>query len=277
MSDVSDLINRISYDASQAYVLSRSDLNNFIKCAASEHNLNPEMIKRVCEKANQNVYLGLFKDPATDRANIQFKLADFEQITGELKNEESAMNDYVSAPADYRMGETKIASADGFESSDADNAREKHEIMQKIAFARDNVTLLRRAMETVKVASQREAEIEFGKMHEMCRSMVISGESLGDISKIACTAISAKGIEFMKTAEAFAYIGGALEAEGLKVSDEFTKISSVPAINHDHPMNRASFLYAEHIEKSAAAESVIDGIEAHLTQLNNLLEAAAAL
>lgn len=271
-----DLINKIAYEASQAFLMNKSDLTSFIKEASVRHDLNPEEIKRVCEKANQNSYLGLFHDPNTDRANIHFKLADFDQIHCAIADEEIAMNDYDITPQDYRLTGEKLASVE-YEATAADIERERHEVMQKVAGYRDSLVLLRRSMETIKVAGYRDAESAVGKIHDLGRSMVINGESMGDIAKIACRNVIANGFQHEKTAACFAEVAQAISDEGLYVKTDMTKISSTPAINAAHPINSAALDFAKEIEKSAAAEEFLGNVDRHIAKLDRILEAAATI
>lgn len=267
-----DVINKIAYDAAQAFLMNKSDLTDFIKTAAVSNDLNPEEIKRVCEKANQNTYLGLFHDANTDRANIFFKLADFDEISSNISREDIAMNDYDVTPQDYRLAGEKIAAE--FEASAEDIARERHEVMQKVAAYRDRLVLMRRSVETIKVAGIRDAESAVGQIHDLCRSMVVNGESMGDITKIACRNVMGAGFGYEKTASAFAEVADAIASEGLVVKTEFTKVSSTPAINAKHPVNTAAMAFASEVEKTAAAEEFIANVDRHIAKLDSILVAA---
>lgn len=271
MSDISEKINRISYDASQAYLMTGRDLTDFIKSAASDYNLNSEETKRVCEKANQTVYLGLFKDPNVDRANILFKLADHAEIVVSASEKEKAMSDYTLTPEDYRAPVVEKQASAPVEASAAEIGAAKYDITQKLASVRDRLSSMKRAMETVKVASCREAELFAGKIHELGRTMVVNGESYGDIAKIACRVVSDKGFDYVKTATAIAHIGDAIAEEGLVVNTELTKVSSAPVLNHKHPMNVACLGYAGCIEKAAAASEFLTGVEAHIAHISNAM------
>jgi len=268
-----DVINKIAYEASQAFLMNKSDLTTFIKTAAVAQDLNAEEVKRVCEKANQNTYLGLFHDPNTDRANIQFKLADFDEISGAIALEDIAMTDYDATPQDYRLVGEKLASAE-LEPTAADVEKERHEIMQKVAMYRDRLVLLRQSMETIKTAGYRDSESAVGRIHDVCRSMVVNGESMGDITKIACRNVMAVGYGHEKTAAAFAEVAQTISDEGLVVKTEFTKISSTPAINTRHPVNVAAVEFAAEVEKTAAAEEFIANVDRHIARLDKILDAA---
>lgn len=275
MASLVETINEISYDCSQAFLMKAIPLNDSIKDAVSNHGLNSETCKRICEKCNQTVYLGLFKNPETDRANIKFPLADFEQIWGTIKDEEHAMTDYISAPQDYRTDTTKTASL-AFDASMADSSHERLEIMNKIADAKGKLGLLRLGMETVKAASLRDADIIVGKIHEQARTMAVMGESFGDVVKIACRNVEEHGLGLEKSAQVLAYIGGAIQDEGLKLDMELTKLSSVPAVNPKHPFNAAVLDYTVCLEKAASASEVITGIDSHVKQLDVLMEATVS-
>jgi len=276
MSHISDSINEISYNASQAYMLTKADPSEFIKTAASHSGMNHEMVKRVCEKTNQNIYLKLFEDPSTNRARIEFPMADYEKISSELDTEGSAMKDYNVTPSDFRSSIEKDASATmektaSAEMSQHDIAQQKNVYMHKVASYRNSVQLLRNSVETLKIASLRDAELALGEMHDISRGMVINGNSLGDITKIACKNVISSGFSHEKVAACLNYIGTALVKEGLAVDTGFTKISSAPA-DKNHPMNTLAVAYAIAIEKTAGFEEMIAGIDGRISHLNKLAD-----
>lgn len=272
MPPVVDVINQIAYDATQAYLLRAQDLTEFIKTAAVANGLNNEMIKRVCEQANKNTYLGQYHNANVDRSNIVFPYADFDRIKSAVNDEDTAMKDYGTSPDDYRMVVEKTASAPEYEQSPQDKARDKHESLQKVAALRDKLRGLRQGMETVKIAGLRHAELCVGRMHELGRNMVANGENYGDIMKIACRHVKAQGYGFEKTASALAYVGEAIAESGLTVTSTMTKISSVPSINGSHPMNVSALGYASELEKVAAANEFISGVNTHIAKLDAIID-----
>lgn len=79
--------SRFSVFAAQAakdYLEKEALLNDSIKKIASDNGLNPEQIKRVCEKANIYVFENMYK--GSEDKTFNFPLADATKITAGLQN-----------------------------------------------------------------------------------------------------------------------------------------------------------------------------------------------
>ena len=267
----SNKIRSLGYAAAQDYLVKGKDLNATVSelCRGE----NQEMTKRVCELANQQVYLTLFNRPGSNRANIKFSPATMDGVNVELKSQEKAMSDYSNTPKDYRQ---KTASDIIFKSEATPASNEKIGIIQKIASTENKLNLLRSSMLTMKIACERDSMSKISTMHRHARTMVVQGESLGDVAKIACRSVMEQGLDHIKVATVMDYIGTEIAKEGLKVSNEFTKISSMP-VSHKNPMNVLAREYVESVEKTAGFADVIAGIDAHIAHVCAVMEKAEAL
>lgn len=267
----SNKIRSLGYAAAQDFLVKKADLNRTI--AGLCRGENEEFTKRVCEQANQQVYLTLFNRPGSNRGNIKFNPATPDGVNAELRSQEEAMNDYATTPKDFRQ---KTASDFDFKPEIAPASNEKRNILQKIAAVESKLQLLRSSMVTMKVACERDAMDKIAGMHRNTRAMIVHGESLGDIAKIACRSVSDQGFDHMKVAAAMNYIGTEIAKEGLKVSHEFTKISSMPVSNRN-PMNVLAREYVESVEKTAGFDDIIAGIDSHISHVVSVREKAEAL
>jgi len=270
----SNKVRSTSYTVANEYVNSGKVPCSYIAelCAGE----NTEFISRVCEMTNQQIYLALFHKPGTNKAAIKFPTATLSGVLAELKRQETPMsiNDYNEAPVDYRASSVKVASYELDTSIEASN--EKRMVLQKIASAKSKLELLRASMETMKVASERDAEACAEQMHRYCRNMVLSGDGFGDIAKVACRAVAESGLGHDKVAAAIDFVGQSIAQEGIKINDEFTKVSSAP-VQLNSPMNKSAINYAIAIEKVAGLNDVIAGIDNHIKHVESVYAKAESL
>ena len=212
---------------------------------------NEEVLKRICEHVNQNVYLSLFNDQSINKANITFEVADIKTILPVIRESEKAMNDFATTPPDYRNAlnntvRTKpevntpspATSFDNEGEMSSDYGGNMETTVEKAAsfyaatqYCNSTKNLLNK-IASLRCAEEQAAEKAFDKMAHDARILVAKGDSIGDISKIASRFAKEIGADFVKTARAYDMIHKDLLANNYNVKEEFTKISSLK-INHD--------------------------------------------
>ena len=78
-------IKRAAGQVSEDYLLKDINMTDSIESMARKDNLNEEVIKRICELANQNTYLSIFNSSPEKRGNVQFTTADSDAILKRIK------------------------------------------------------------------------------------------------------------------------------------------------------------------------------------------------
>jgi len=234
MSEIIQNIKEIAHKVSEDYLLFGKDMNEALISAYEGGEIeNEEVLKRICEHANQNVYLGLFNDPATNKANIAFKIADYNSIIPIIRESENAMNALNTPPEDFRKKLSTTVEAEpeeeGAEESEPENkfGLQKQSELQTVIEYRNAIKNLLDKVDMMKCAEEKVAEEAFNKMNKDARILVAKGDSLGDISKIAVRCVKEKGGDFEKIAQAYDLIHKDLTDNGFYVNTEFTKISSM--------------------------------------------------
>jgi hypothetical protein len=184
---------------------------------------NTEVLKRICEQANQNVYLALFHNPETDKSNIKFDLANFDKISEVVSESEEAMKDYYTPPKDFRT-ELEIAVAP--KSTETSESEKLSELNEAVEYRQVFRNFLNR-IEIMKTAEYHLAEESLNNMADDAKIMIHNGESIGDISKIA-TKFVKENLEgdFVKVAKCYDYIYKTFIESGFHPKTGFTKLSS---------------------------------------------------
>lgn len=223
MPEIIEIIKEAASKASEDYLLLGKSMNSTFS-EMSERGMfeNEEILKRACEQANQNVYLSLFNDETVDKSNIIFDVADFEKISGIIRQSENSMKSYDMVPDDFRSV---------FESAVLKSAKDEQQIktaeLNQVVEYRNVLKNTLSFIETMKTACLRDAEDAFKQMSNDALCINSRGESVGDLSKIACRHINSKWGEFTKIAKAYDLIVKQLSDSNFKVNTEFTKTSSM--------------------------------------------------
>jgi len=258
-----DIIQRIknaAHEVAEGYLLFGSSMNDAISKKANDGEIdNAEMLKRICEHANQNVYLSKFQD-ADSRRNITFDIAEFNVIKKNIDESEKSMELYAKPPEDFRSSLQMVVDA----IVDENNAEEKTSQMTKEARYTLNeykqiFVKLAGAMEAVRVRSVNDAESGFNLISHDAKRMVANGESIGDLAKIASRCVKEDGLNPMPVMKAYGIIEKELVDGGFQVNTEFTKISSLK-INHASITLRPVKAMSLAIEKIAACGEIISRI-----------------
>lgn len=226
MSDIVKKIKDLSHKVSEDYLLINKDMNESLGELVEDDEIeNTEILKRICEQCNQNVYLALFLNPETDNSNITFDIADFDKVSKNVKESEEAMKDYNAPPKDFRSSlELVITPKDN---SDYKSEGEKLSELNEVVEYRQSLKNLLNRVGIMKTAEEKSAEECFNEMAYDAKILVSRGESMGDISKIATRHVK-ENIEgdSIKIAACYDMIHKELKKSNFSVKTGFTKLSS---------------------------------------------------
>lgn len=270
MSGLIETIKDLAHEVSEEYTLMNKSMNDSLLALVNDGSIeNDEILKRICEQANQNVYLALLNDPDVDNSNILFDVADFNNILENSKEGETAMKDYNTPPDDFRS-EFEIAVSGPMEKK-ASALNTMKELGAVVEY-RQSFRNLRNSIEIIKNAELKSAEESFDKMLCDTRDMVAHGESIGDIAKIATRFVKDE-IEgdFMKVAECYDTFHQEMIKSGFNVKTGFTKISS-QRINNKSDMLVPVREFSMSLAKIAGAQSMIDGIDKSILKMDALIK-----
>ena len=271
---MSELIRKIKDSAhrvSEDYLLMNKNMNESLEDLIKEGSVeNEEILKRICEHSNQNVYLSLYNDPDVDSSNILFEVADFSKVAHILKESEQAMNDYNTPPEDFRKGLDVVIMYISNNSSNSGN--EKLAELNELVQYRDVLTAFVSKIEMMKTAEVNNAEQAFNEMANDAKTMVANGSSLGDISKIASRFVKENiGGDFMKIAQCYNLINDELIKSNFSVSTTFTKLSS-QRINPGSRMLAPVKDFSDSITKIAGLEEMENSVRERLAVFNKTIK-----
>lgn len=265
-------IKELAHKATEDYVIHdtppNESIDEMIKNGSVE---NEEILKRICEVCNQSIYLSLFNKSDVDRSNIIFDYADFKQLKDAIKTRENHMSDYLTPPKDFkRSGELTFIIQPKEEVKEASAAYNLKEI-QKVAHDLNKLILFKSSIETLKADEVKTVEQAFEIMSDQTKEMVLNGDSLGDIAKIASRHVHGAGLSFEKVAKAYELIGNNIRKSGFDVETAFTKVSS-QAINVNAPMLDAVEDFVMSIEKIAACGEMHGKVDKHIKAYKKVLK-----
>ena len=254
--DIIQRIKNIAHEVSENYLLFGSSMNESISQKFDKGEIdNTEMLKRICEHANQNVYLSKFQDKDA-RGNIIFDLADFGEIKKNIDESEKSMELYDRPPEDFRssleIAVDKIVEDRAGEEKTAGMDKEAAHVLSEY---KQVFVKLASAAESLKTESMGEVESSLNLMFGDAKRMVANGEYLGDIAKIASRCAQEDNINPYPVAKAYGIIEKELSNSGFDVNTEFTKVSSLK-INHASAVLRPVKAMAMAIEKVSAFEEM---------------------
>ena len=268
MSDIIQRIKNIAHDVSEGYLLYGEDMNDAIIKKAEDID-NHEMLKRVCEHANQNVYLSKFQD-AENRGNITFDIADFNLVKQSIDESEKSMELYDTPPEDFRSlleiaVETPQANeAEKTASLDKDSVYAATEYRQQFSRFANSIGMM-------KSAAMEDFESNFNLMYHDAKRVVAHGDSLGDMAKIASRCVMENGLSPESTMKAYGIIEKELEKSGFSVNTEFTKLSSM-RINHNAISLRPVKEMSMAIEKVAALEEMEKNVKSVVEAFDRVIK-----
>jgi hypothetical protein len=224
-------IKRLAGQISEGYLNHGENMNEAAFNCAQKHRLNEELIRRLCEFANQNTYLSMFHTDKAKRGNITFKLAMAEEIIKKIKELNMADNDYLKAPADFRLtdeyGQEHEGEEDSTDEKPETSLDDQIQNLQKKLRLSDRLGILLSAIKTMKASEEGSAEENVLKLSSYCKGLIFNGESFGDMSKLAMRYTQQREFNIEKTAKLMSTIGEYLSDKGFKVPMELTKTSSM--------------------------------------------------
>jgi len=266
-----DTIKNIAHRAAEDYLLTHVDMNDTILDSYNAGEIqNLDTLKRICELANQNVYLSLFQDESLDKTNITFVLADFNKLKTEILKSEKDMESYATPPGDFRSLLSLIVGRDAGDIQQAPNAGEKLAEFQKVGNYKNAFEAFISDVESVRYSEMQNAEKAFLKIAHDTKLMVANGESIGDIAKISSRFVKEAGLNPMRIASAYNIIHKDLKDDGFTVSTEFTKVSS-QRININAKMLQPVNEFALSFEKIAATTEMISNLRKTLNAFNKVM------
>jgi hypothetical protein len=252
-------------------------MNDAIFLCASEKNLNEEIIKRICELSNSNVYLSLFNDSSVNKANIQFEMADFNKILNKLQKSENDMKEYKIVPKGFK---TQLGAEHGKQEAlenNVDFQTKKLASFDGLQYERAKYAHLLNSLETLKVASEYDAKNAFDQIFSDSKSLVAQGDSIADMAKIAMRHLKDQKLDMMKIATVYDMISSELKNGGYAVNEELTKMSSL-AINEKSTLLEPIMEYSLGISKIASfaemctkVESIVKAYDAEIEKQAGIL------
>lgn len=247
---IKDEISKYAYDASYQFLQHQKPLSKTIIVIGAKNNLNSEVLKRICEKANQNVYLTLFNSKGVDRSNIKFPRADAEEVMGGVQ-QQGATNDYQITPAEHEI----VVGKPDIPAKNTGIMDERDEMQLTLEKIRNLLASVKNMLSEEKTAASKSLDEFYGNV----KNMVGNGESFGDIAKMAMRFASTKDVNVEKTADILKYAKDHLTKEGHRISTEITKISS-EGINPNFELFQNVQNCVESIEKVAGLTEMFNNI-----------------
>lgn len=214
---IRDDIAKYAYAAADKFIRHKVAMNDTIYDQASKNSLNSEVIKRVCEEANKNVYLALFKSEGTDKTKIEFPRAEDNVVMSKIQSADSDVADYilppgVKTPVDSPASDNVIEHNKGIVGS-----------RDALASTLNKVQLMLNSVKTMlqqeKVASEKSYQILYGSMKKLAHN-----ETFGDICKLAMRYSNYADLDTKASTEILKYAESHLSKE-LKLDYTTTKIA----------------------------------------------------
>ena len=270
MDNIIQSIKDLAQKASEDYLLFGNDLNDTILVFYQNNEIgNDEILKRICEQANQNVYLGLFNDEECNKSNIQFPIANSVQIKEQIQKSEQAMKDYQTPPDNFKLSLDKVSHFTGSEIKESEHVKlaELNELVEQRTTFRN----FHNSMENLKNVEVYAAENSFNKMAYDAKLMIANGESIGDIAKIAMRYVKEQGSDMKKIAAVYDIIHKDLIDSGFHVKTGFTKTSSMK-INNSSKVLEPVLDFTLSIEKIAAIDDICKNVSKTLNLFDQVID-----
>lgn len=267
--NIKQTIRDLSQKISEDYLFLKKDMNESIRSMIKEGQVeNKEILKRVCEQVNQNVYLSLFNDGETNRANIVFDIADPEKVASDLKNYEDSMKNYDIPPEDFRsIFEISINPDSEKQASETEKLAEFGKVLEYRQVYKNFLSNIER----IKIAELMAAEEAVNDMSRDATVMVANGERIGDIAKIAVRFVKEKlGGDFIKVAACYELINNELNSKGFVSREGFTKISSY-RINEKSEILKPVKVFAESMAKLSGLLEMEGAIKGRLAAFDKVI------
>lgn len=273
MSEIIKTIKNLAHKVSEDYLLFGKDMNeSLIELSQEDEIANLEILKRVCEQSNLNVYLSLFNNSDTDKSNIKFDLADSSKVYKISKESEDAMKDYGTPPEDFRSSlELAIMPTVEKELSESEKLSE----LNVAVHHREVFRNLLNKVGMMKTAEAQSANNSINAMAHDAKILIANGESIGDISKIATRFVKEElEGDFVKVAECYDIIHKDLINGNFKVKTGFSKFSS-QRINNRSDLIGPVRDFATSIAKIAGLTEMEENLEKTLSVFDGAIKEEA--
>jgi len=192
---------------------------------------NLEVLRRICEQFNCNIYLTIFRNPNVNKYNINFDKADFDELAKSFKIKEEHMDDYNVIPIHYK--EAKRKSIDELLQKKASQKFVFPGISENLfskAIIEEKVTHLEKFaayVEREKYSSQKKLEESFMSLEKSIREAIYASDSIADLTKIASQYMNSNGYESKNIINAIAMISDQASKDGFALNLQLTKTSSL--------------------------------------------------
>lgn len=271
--DIIQRIKKIAHEVSEGFLLFGNDMDEAILQKFNDGEIdNVEMLKRVCEHSNQNVYLAKFND-GESRKNISFPVADFNSIRKNIDESERSMELYETPPEDFRSALEMVidnAVKEQEQEKDAEIKLGKDDAYAATEY-RNQFARLANTVGMMKTASIEEFESGFNLIYHDAKRIVANGESLGDMAKVATRFVMEEGLNPKGVMKAYGIIEKELVDSGFSVNTGFTKLSSLK-INHSSIALRPVRKMSLAIEKIAALEEMEGRLNTVVTAFDRVIK-----
>jgi hypothetical protein len=275
--DIISSIKAMAHKVSEDFLLLGGNMNDaIVELHRSGQIENDEVLKRVCEHANQNVYLAILYNPQTDRSAIKFDLADYGQIKSTLNQSEKDMQTYEAPPTDYRKDSDIFP--DNLDSVTitikGDGAQTKTAALETAIAQRASLNGFASRIEAIRHSEVNNVERLFTKIANDTKLMVVNNESIADIAKIAVNHVRSLGLgKLEKVASVYDTIHKELVASGYHVNTEFTKISSLKP-RADSEMLQPVVEMVSSLEKIAGFDEMLVNVKAQIAEMSGFIKKA---
>ena len=231
MTLLADEMKKIASDVSESYINAGACMNKAIANVASKKKLNSEETKRICEFANQQVYLTLFHNNKEGRGNIVFEPADYSKVTPAIQEAAMAETDYDYSPEDFRQDlESGDPATNAAPKISAEEINDQNRVVEA-AKSFHRMTALQKLLSQIKTLKEKEVfslDNSIAKTSALCKAIIRNGESYTDMSKLAMRTVQAKGFGIQKTARLLDALLEEYEKGGFHPNMEMTKTASLP-------------------------------------------------
>jgi len=257
--DITQDLKKHAYKVAQSFLSDKKPLNSSIASIANSNSLNSEMIDRVCEFANQNVYLSIF-NKTQDKSNIQFPKADPNMVKEIISNLDTS--DYNVPPLDFKkepgVSRVRIVAIKAAPDTRRFAFGMSPDVQSKQAKLDKLKTFISFLQDIVEKESQN-AELASEDILKEAKGIIADGDSYADLAKLGCRyAKKRHGVE--KVASLLTDICKNLMWQGFDVNKEITKVSSAP-LNEDFSFFKHIDSYCDAIDKVAGAQEMINNLE----------------
>lgn len=197
----SDRLDLLAKTAARRYLQEGIPLNDSIKKIASENDLNPNQIERVCEIANIATHQGLWSKTA-QKESVAFDLADAKtiiRVSGNGTNMPAASpcGDYMGPPTGIPAGGPSLTSMLGADPAAVHNGMGPEPEKKRIIIVIQKHAAARKILQDQLAYKTMELESVEKRAYDTIKQYVLGGGSFANVYQAAV------GAGFGKTAEEY--------------------------------------------------------------------------